>query len=620
MGKKENKNNKKSEEIVDNEQLSIQDINDEDKIESINQEIESNENSDADYIHDESIITDSEFKKQLKEQKQKEKIKQKELYKQYKKDKKERKKSNKEAFKQIKEKDARREFKIQKHEEELNIRSELGVKTLGERFSLYMRKTVLSGSLQTFLLVLILVASYITINLYVQQGSLPKIDVTANKIYTLTDDTKEYLKTIEDDVKIYAYGFSDSNSISDFLKQYAAVNDHISFEYLDGNSKPELLVKYGLQTNSDAVIIIETDAGNKVISSSDLSSYDSITGDEIDLREDAITNGIYSTLSKNKPNVYFLSGHDDTYTFNAYITVNNYLTNEGFKINELNLLKTSKIPDDCDLIIISSISTDLFDKEAELIKAYIEKGGNLLIMASYNDKKTVNSFKNLKSVIDIYGASIDTSGVVVEQEQDKMISGSNYFVLPTLSQDSDITRTLYDSYSNSYNNSFVVLHLPGRIFLPNDETKSKDKLEVTTLAESSSSSYFAKEDGSTSKGSSVLAAMVTKTIKESENEKDTIKSSVILISDATFCADFKLSLGDSQVYIVQVGKNASFYSNSISKLTDKEDFMSIRKPIYTARFSPTATENRVVLLIIILFPIAIILIGVIIKIYRNKRN
>ena len=68
MGKKENKNNKKSEEIVDNEQLSIQDINDEDKIESINQEIESNENSDADYIHDESIITDSEFKKQLKEQ------------------------------------------------------------------------------------------------------------------------------------------------------------------------------------------------------------------------------------------------------------------------------------------------------------------------------------------------------------------------------------------------------------------------------------------------------------------------------------------------------------------------------------------------------------------------
>ena len=618
MGKKENKNNKKSEEIIDKEQVSIIEANDEDKIESINQEIESNDNSDADYIHDESIITDNEFKKQLKEQKNKEKIKQKELYKQYKKDKKERKKNNKEALKQIKEKDARREFKIQKHEEELNIRSELGVKTPGERFSLYIRKTVLRGSLQTFLLVLILVTSYITINLYTQQGTLPKIDVTANKIYTLTDDTKEYIKTIEDDVKLYAYGFSDPNSISDFLKQYAALNDHISFEYLDGNSKPEILVKYGLQTNEEAVIIIETNAGNKVISSADLSSYDSITGEEIDLTEDAITNGIYSTLSKNKPNIYFLSGHDDTFTFNAYSTANSYLANNGFKINELNIFKTNSIPDDCDLIIISSISTDLYDKEAELIKAYINKGGNLLIMSAYNDKKTVSSFKNLKSIIDIYGTTIDTSGVVFEQDPDKMISGSNYFVLPTLSQESDVTKSLYDSYSNSYNNSFVALYLPGRIILPNEDAQTKNKLQVVTLAQSSQSSYFGKDDGSMNRGSSVLAAMITKTIKEGEEEKDTIKSSVILISDAAFCADFPIK--DSSLYIVQVGKNAAFYSNSIAKLTDKEDFMSIRKTIYTARFSPTTTENRVVLLIIIFFPIAIILIGVIIKVYRNKRN
>ena len=83
MSKKGNNKKSKKEEIKDDAQLSIDDVKEieetkieenttteevEDKLEENNEVIEEI-NSDADYIHDESIISDEAFKRQLKEQK-----------------------------------------------------------------------------------------------------------------------------------------------------------------------------------------------------------------------------------------------------------------------------------------------------------------------------------------------------------------------------------------------------------------------------------------------------------------------------------------------------------------------------------------------------------------------
>lgn len=634
MSKKGNSKKSKNESIKDDAQLSIDDVKEieetkieentiteevEDKLEENNEVIEET-NSDADYIHDESIISDEAFKRQLKEQKYKDKIKQKELYKQYKKDKKERKKKYKEEIKELKDKDAIRDFKIQKHEEELNIRSELGVKTKGERFSIYIKRTVLRGTLQTWLLILIMVTAYITINLYAQKINFPKIDVTANKIYSLSKDSKEYIKKINDDVKIYAYGFQENGSVCDLLKQYDANSDKITYEYLDDNSNPEIKTKYNLLSQSQ-VIIVETNTASKTVYAQDMSSYDSITGDQIDLTENAITNAIHSTLSTNQPKVYYVAGHSDEFVKDMYQSANTVLGNDGYKIEDLSLIKTGKVPDDCDLLIIPGCSSDLFDAESDAIKKFINNGGNLIIMSSFNNKKTVSSFKNLKSIIDIYGATLDNSGFVVENDANKTLYGSKYFVLPELSTESDVTRPLYDAYSNSSNNSFVTFYTPGRVLLPSEEKQASDKLVVTKLASSSDSSTFIENEGEKqSQGSSVIAAMITKTIKEGEEEKDKIQSSAILIADSTFCTDYPINVGNQQVPISYLGKNIDLYTNSIAKLTDKEDFMNLRKTVYTATFNPTNGQDLVVKIIVFAFPIAIIITGIVVKIIRRRKN
>ena len=623
MSNKENKKKSKSEESMDDSQLTIEDVN---KIEDAEDKIEEveviEENSDADYIHDESIVSDDEFKKKLKEEIYKEKLKNKELYKQYKKDKKERKKANKDELKKITDKQARREFKIDKREEELNIRSDLGIKTKGERLSIFIKRTVLKGSLQTFLLILILIATYITINLTTQNAELPKIDVTAHKINTISKESKEYVANIEDDVKLYAYGFSENYYVCDLLKQYDKASDHITYEYLDGNSSPEIISKYNLlSADQTQVIIIESGTASKIIYSSDLTTYDSLTGDEIDLSENAITNGIYTCLSKNQPNIYYLTGHsNEKATFEQlYAGANATLTNNGFKIDELNILKAGSIPDDCDLIIIPSPGSDLLDKEAELIKAYIQKGGNLLIMTDYSDSKPISSFKNFKSIMAIYDSSIDNNGIIIEQEANKQIMNSTYFVVPTINSESEITKNLYDSYSNMNSNSFVAFYLPGKVILPSDESQEKNKLEVVTFASSSDNSMFIKDEKQTN-GSYPIAAMITKTIKEGENESDAIKSKLVLIADSSFCSEKSMKIQNTDYPLSYIGKNIDLYTNSIAGLTDKEDFIKLRKPIYTATFTPTNGQDLVVRIIISVVPILIIAVGIIVKTVRKRRN
>ena len=69
-----------------------------------------------------------------------------------------------------------------------------------------------------------------------------------------------------------------------------------------------------------------------------------------------------------------------------------------------------------------------------------------------------------------------------------------------------------------------------------------------------------------------------------------------------------------------MGKNIALYTNSIAKLTDKEDFMSIRKEQYTASFNPTNGQDLVVKIIVFTFPIIIIITGIVVKTIRRRKN
>ena len=90
-------------------------------------------------------------------------------------------------------------------DQEKNAIKEKPSKSFIETVTLMLRKKWLTNTAQTVLLILILIAAFIAINVFAQKLDLPEIDVTANKIYTLSEDSKNAVEKINKDVKIYIY-------------------------------------------------------------------------------------------------------------------------------------------------------------------------------------------------------------------------------------------------------------------------------------------------------------------------------------------------------------------------------------------------------------------------------
>ena len=92
---------------------------------------------------------------------------------------------------------------------------------LGTRFINTIKKRWLISGTNTLLLIAILIAIVILINSAVQSLNLTPIDCTSNKEYTLTNESKDRVKNIGNDVNIYFVGYEDSATQVSLAIQYS---------------------------------------------------------------------------------------------------------------------------------------------------------------------------------------------------------------------------------------------------------------------------------------------------------------------------------------------------------------------------------------------------------------
>ena len=176
---------------------------------------------------------------------------------------------------------------------------------LSEKFSLKMRKILIANRLLTLLLVVVLIGAFIGLNVWINTLDLPEIDVTANKIYTLSEESKEAIKSLDQEIKMYLFGIHEDNSVVGLVKQYCEANDKISYEMLSSESNLQKVQEFGLQ-DGYSIVVIESGESKKIIdANSDFYTYDYTTYAQIDITEQTLTNSILNLSVENKPKLYF---------------------------------------------------------------------------------------------------------------------------------------------------------------------------------------------------------------------------------------------------------------------------------------------------------------------------
>ena len=179
------------------------------------------------------------------------------------------------------------------------------------------------------------------------------VDVTANQLYSLSDQTKSIVKALDKDVTFYVINAeSDVNgAYEQIFNEYKKLSSKIHIEYKDPELYPNFTKDYvddSEEVSNDSVIVVCGDK-NRYVSSNDFISYSydssySYSADELQV-EKLLTEAINYVISAETPVVYTLSGHSEK---DLSTDIVSSFEGDNYAVESLNLLSAGAVPEDCD--------------------------------------------------------------------------------------------------------------------------------------------------------------------------------------------------------------------------------------------------------------------------------
>lgn len=385
-------------------------------------------------------------------------------------------------------------------------------------------------------------------------------DLTANKKFTLSDQTLTTLKNLQQDVHVIAFtdpGAGVANrQVTDLLEEYKKRTGKLTWEEVDPKKKPSVAQKY--QIDQYGTIVFESGGKTKNVYSSDLFAAGASQGSYAFQGEEKFTGAILSLTSGEKKTAYLLTGHGEL-TLSQASQFRRSLENENLELKELNLLKEAAIPEGAETLFVLSPQKDISEKEAELVLAFLKGKGKLLM--TLDIAKDMESWKHWSSIMEAVGVK-NQKALVLESR--KTLSTDPLTIIPTYGYH-DITKKLDEQDR--------ITVLPGAMALTRSENTSSD-FSASSLLRTSDQAYAKtnlslftsgtrlkmddiKQADADLKGPLDLAYAVTD--KESKPKAVVIGNGVLL-----------------QDGLIEEQGNLDFALNSVGWLQEQKDLVTIR--------------------------------------------
>ena len=424
--------------------------------------------------------------------------------------------------------------------------------------------------------------------------------VTANKLYTLTDDTKTMIRNLSEDVTIYVLAdeTAKDEDLDKTLQQIKGLSDHMKVEYINPVSNPKFYYNYAEEEPSDNSLIVEGPKGSAVIDHNDIYQYEmnystyqyTVTGYD---GEGQIASAVAKVTVEDVPKFYIITDHDELAYEEAFL---NMLDKENAAYENLSLYSVEEIPQDAQGIMINAPTGDYSEDDVDKILRYLEQGGRALIVPTW----TGSDMTNFERILGYYGVSL-VDGMIVEEDRDHYYQ-TPYWLLPYVEE-----------------NALTERVLGGTVFAPFSRGLTYDEEAEDVFYQpflSTSSSAFSKREVSGgedySKGADdidgpfVIGLQVEKNAEEGGSSK-----AVIVASEQIFT---------SSADKIVPGYNMKLFGSIISSLADRESSVSI--PVKYFDIGYLAFSARAVYITgfvsIIVIPLGCLIIGLIIWLKRRR--
>lgn len=426
-------------------------------------------------------------------------------------------------------------------------------------------------------------------------------DLTKNKLYRLTEETKAYLTDLSEDVTIYVLaeeGAGDEN-LEKTLEQMGDRSDHIRISYVSPSKNPNFYQNYTQEAPVSNSLIVEGEKRSRVVSFDDIYAYEmdyytysyQTTGYD---GEGQIVSAIAYVTTEDMPVFYAVGGHGELELEDKFV---NAIEKENVSCEQLMLYSVDEIPEDAQGVILNAPTGDYSEDDAKKVIDYLKKGGSALIVSTM----TEGEMTNFESILDFYGIS-EIEGTIVEQDRNFYYQ-SPYYLFPNI-EASDVTAALTES----------LIFAPFSMGLSYDDMQ--EDVAYTPLL-TTSGSAFSKTDitdtSDYSKGANDIdGPFVVSVEAEKSTEDGNVSHAFVVGGESLFTG-----LADDMA----PGNNVKFFGSIISNLAEHESSVSIPvKSLSMPNLTFKAqTAYLAAVLCVIVIPLATLVTGLVIWLKRRRR-
>lgn len=405
-----------------------------------------------------------------------------------------------------------------------------------------------------------------------------KFDLTAEKLFTLSDQTKKVMGELKSDVKVVFFSKTDE-PVASFVEQYRDLSNRITYERIDLQARPEMAAQFrGIRPGE--TIVAANNRTEKVAT----------------VDEQTLTSAIMKVTREQAKTVCFLEGHGERELSGGgpegYQQIDAKLKGDNYTTKTISLVTKNEIPADCSVIVVPGPKKALLPGEVDTLSKWMDAGGKMLLGIDPDSEAEMNAF--LKNW-------------AIELHQDTVI---DYSAIGQLSGAGAGVPLVTDFGAHPITKTFG--RLPSFFPIARSLKIDSAKTDITTteLLKTSAESFGETElqgnqakmdEGKDIKGPLTLGAAATKKAGAKE-------ARLVVIGDSDFAANS----------YQRQGANGDLFVNSINWLAEEEDLISIRPKSQTNRdVQLSSVAENLLFWITIFMPLAVVVAGI--SIWWNRR-
>ncbi len=221
---------------------------------------------------------------------------------------------------------------------------------------------------------------------YLVNRHITRFDLTENRRYSLSDQTRKVLSGLEDEITItYFQRERDMLRGRDRLKEYQSLSDKLEVDFVDPVKSPTKAEAFDVRGPWPILIVQRGEQRERVTNDS----------------EQDITNALIKVTREGAKTICLVEGQGERSPEDSgdrgFSGAKTALTTNLYQVESVFLLREKEVPEQCTVLVVAGPEKDLTPEAISPIREFVQAGGKALIMVEPEFRE---AFPNLVALLE----------------------------------------------------------------------------------------------------------------------------------------------------------------------------------------------------------------------------